>query len=208
MVGLVQLENKNIKMNLSESLLKICKAEEITEPMHPGFDTNTLSDLQKTEIEDALIEHMGVKSVKWMTLPTELLEEGKPIIAQSLIMKPDSDFSPEATDNKYKDKTAYIYKIAFTPKMYNPAELYEPVKDGCVISPVLYNPTTFVPKRSITLTWNPETLQDDRDPINPMTWEEEKKYFHDKLESVLETPDDYLPKGYIGCLLRAAFIEE
>jgi hypothetical protein len=93
----------------------------------------------------------------------------------------------------------------FTPRMYDPTSfIKEPVKDGCTFGPLLYSPETFEPYRSITLTFNPTFPQDidskeDQDKIM-------KQQLRDKLEKVLKNPDNYMPEGYRGCLLRYAVV--
>jgi hypothetical protein len=84
--------------------------------------------------------------------------------------------------------------------MYDPMEIYKPVKDGCVFGPILYNPETFEPTQSITLTWSPEFPQDINAPQR--TYEDDKQMIRDMLEKVLDNPEDYRPNGFIGCLLR------
>lgn len=84
--------------------------------------------------------------------------------------------------------------------MYEPGELYQPVKDGCVFAPIVYNPETFEPKQSITLTWSPEFPQDINAPKR--TYEDDKQMIREMLEKVLDNPEEYRPIGYIGCLVR------
>jgi hypothetical protein len=68
---------------------------------------------------------------------------------------------------------------------------------------MIYNPISFLPKRSITIEWSPEFPQDID---NPVTWEDQKKMLHDKLETILENPDLFLPEEYRGCLVRLAAV--
>jgi hypothetical protein len=91
----------------------------------------------------------------------------------------------------------------FTAKMYDPMEIYKPVKDGCVFSPLLYNSETFEPAQSITLTWSPEVAQEF--PF-PTTEEVMKQSLRERLEKVLDNPEEYRPNGFIGCILRYAVV--
>jgi hypothetical protein len=84
--------------------------------------------------------------------------------------------------------------------MYDPLEMHQPVKDGCVFAPIIYNPETFEPTQSITLTWSPEFLQDLDAPVR--TYEDDKQMIRDMLEKVLDNPEEYTLAGYTGCLLR------
>jgi hypothetical protein len=84
--------------------------------------------------------------------------------------------------------------------MYESGEMYKPVKDGCVFAPIIFDPVTFTPTQSITLTWSPEFPQDINAPER--TLEDEKQMIRDMLEKVLDNPEEYRPVGYTGCLLR------
>jgi hypothetical protein len=85
--------------------------------------------------------------------------------------------------------------------MYNPDEIHTPVKDGCVISPLIYNPETFTPIKSITITWDPESIQ-DRYAFNDQIYRNENDFIYEKLEKMLKNPEEYEYKGYVGCLIR------
>ncbi len=133
-----------------------------------------------------------------MDLPSGLTEDEKKAISAKSIKISDSD------NPIYKHKVGYVYTISFTPKMYEPGEMYKPVLDGCVFAPITYNPETFEPKLSITLTWSPDFPQDLDAPIR--TYEDDKQMIRDMLEKVLGNPEEYRPKGHIGCLIRFATV--
>jgi hypothetical protein len=133
-----------------------------------------------------------------MSLPSGLTEDGKtPFVAKSLKIS-DSD------NPTYKHKVGYVYTVNFTPKMYEPGEMYKPVKDGCVFAPTTYNPETFEPKQSITISWSPDFPQDIDAPVR--TLEDDKQMIRDMLEKVLNNPEEYRPKGHIAGLIRFAAI--
>ena len=185
-----------MQSELTKELLGICGPKfESEHSMEDQFGIDNLTKEQRIEVEQKLIEHFGFRKVVWMTLPSGLTEDGEPIVAKTYKIE------GEAID--FTGKVGYVYKILFTPKMYEPNALHTPVKDGCVISPVMYNPATFFPKRSITLEWSPEFPQD----INSTrTWEDDKKIIHDMLEKVLENPEEYMPEGFRYGLLRFAAV--
>ena len=130
-----------------------------------------------------------------MELPTGLTEDGATIVAQTIKIY-------DTENPKYTGQVGYVYKIFFTPKMYDPMDLYKPVKDGCVFAPTTYDPETFTPTKSITLTWSPEFLQDTVAP--PRTYEDDKQMIRDMLEKVLTNPDEYMPVGHRACGVRFA----
>ena len=88
--------------------------------------------------------------------------------------------------------------------MYEPGEMYKPVKDGCVFSPITYDPETFEPKQSITISWSPDFPQDINTPKR--TYEDDKQMIREMLEKVLDNPEEYRPIGHTGCLVRYAVV--
>jgi hypothetical protein len=186
-----------MESNLTKKLLLICGDANKT---YGYFDSEfiiKLTEKQRIQVEAELIKHFEFDKIVWMDLPAGLTEDGeRPIVAKSIKLS-------DSGNPTYKHKIGYFYTISFTPKMYEPGEMYKPVKDGCVITPVIYNPISFLPKRSVTIEWSPEFPQDID---NPVTWEDEKKMLHDKLETILENPDLFLPEGYRACLVRFAAV--
>jgi hypothetical protein len=164
-----------------------------------GYDVTALTDEQKIQVEQLVLEHYKVKKVLWMEIPAGMTEDGKEAIVaktHKLVDLVDSDYET------YEGKTAYVYQILFSPKMYDPKTIHSPVKDGCTFGPLLYNPENFEPSRSITITFSPTYPQDidnkeDQDEVM-------KQSLHDKLEKVLANPEDYMPQGFRGCILRFA----
>jgi len=181
-----------MKSNLVEKLLSICGESKDTFGINPEFGINNLTEEQRVQVEAELIKHFEFEKIVWMNLPAGLAEDNSTPIVAKTIQLSDSD------NPVHKHKVGYIYKIVYTPKMYEPGELYKPVKDGCVFAPITYTPETFLPKQSITLTWSPDVDNPKR------TFEEEKEILREMLEKVLANPEEYRPKGHIGCLLRYA----
>ena len=187
-----------MKSNLVEKLISICGSTDKTYGCSDNKAITRLTEEQRVQVEAELIKHFGFDKIIWMELPAGLTEDSKtPIVAKTIKIS-DSD------NPTYKHKVGYIYTLNFTPKMYDPMEMYQPVKDGCVFSPIVYNPETFEPKQSITLTWSPEFPQDIDAPKK--TYEDDKQMLRDMLEKVLNNPEDYRPIGYIGCIVRFAAV--
>jgi hypothetical protein len=181
-----------MKSNLTEKLLSICGNS------MEGFSINNSTEEQRVQVEAELIKHFEFDKIVWMSLPSGLTEDGKtPFVAKSLKIS-DSD------NPTYKHKVGYVYTVNFTPKMYEPGEMYKPVKDGCVFAPTTYNPETFEPKQSITISWSPDFPQDIDAPVK--TYEDDKQMIRDMLEKVLNNPEEYRPKGHTACLIRFAAI--
>lgn len=164
-----------------------------------GHDVHQMSKIQKELVEELLKNHFKFKEVDWMELPTGLDKNGNTIVPQTSKLV-DTDYKT------YEDKTAYVYQILFTPKMYDPASfIKEPAKDGCTFGPLIYNPETFEPYRTIVLNFSP-TFPQDIDSKEDET-EVMKQQLRDKLEKVLSNPDEYIPEGYRGCLVRMAVVQ-
>jgi hypothetical protein len=188
-----------MKSDLTNKLLSICgNANEVYGYNNNNESITELTEEQRIQIETELIKHFEFDKIIWMELPSGIAEDKTtPIVAKSIRIS-DSD------NPTYKHKVGYIYTISFTPKMYEPGEMYKPVKDGCVFGPIVYNPETFEPKQSITISWSPEFPQDIDAPAR--TYEDDKQMIREMLEKVLDNPEEYRPIGYTGCSLRCAVI--
>jgi hypothetical protein len=162
------------------------------DPTTGGYNVTALTDEQRQKVEQLVIDHYKVKKVLWMGIPSGLTEDGtQAIVAQTHKLLD--------TDILYEGKTAYVYQIMFSPIMYDPKTVYEPVKDGCTFSPLLFNPENFTPSRRIVLSFNPEIAMD-----KARTAEDIRLDLHLQLDKILDNPDDYMPQGFRACMLRFA----
>ena len=177
-----------MKSNLTEKLLSICGNS------MEGFSINNSTEEQRVQVEVELIKHFEFDKIVWMDLPAGLTEDKQTVISVKSLRISDSD------NPTYKHKVGYVYIISFTPKMYVPGEMHKPVKDGCVFAPTTYNPETFEPKQSITISWSPDFPQDIDAPVR--TYEDDKQMIRNMLEKVLDNPEEYRPKGHISGLIR------
>ena len=162
-----------------------------------NYNVTALTEEQRQKVEQLVIDHYKVKKVLWMEIPSGMTEDGKEAIVAKTHKLVDEDYET------YEGKIAYVYQIMFSPKMYDPISfMKQPVKDGCTFGPLVYNPETFEPSRSITLTFNPTFPQD----IDSTVDQEEvvKQSLRDKLEQVLTNPEEYMPEGFRACMLRFA----
>ena len=187
-----------MKSNLTDKLLSICGSADKTYGYNNIEEITQLTEEQRDQVEAELIKHFEFDKIVWMQLPAGLTEDKQKVIVAKSIKISDSD------NPTYKHKVGYIYTLNFTPKMYEPGEMYKPVKDGCVFAPTIYNPETFEPKQSITISWSPDFPQDIDSPVR--TYEDDKQMIRDMLEKVLDNPEEYRPIGHIGCIVRFAAI--
>ena len=159
-----------------------------------GIDTVTeLTEQQKQQAEQLLKDHFKFKQVEWIDHVGGAGEPGKAVETKTTKLGDDNI--------SYEGKTAYMYQILFSPKMYDPKTMYNAVKDGCAMTPTIYNPETFTPYRKIILTWSPEQAQDF--PVNNSE-EVMKQTLRDQLEKVLANPEEYQAEGFRGVMIRFA----
>ncbi len=187
-----------MKSNLTKKLLSICGDADKTYGYNGLESITQLTEEQRVQVEVELIKHFEFDKIVWMKLPSGLTEDGKTAMVAKSIKISDSD------NPTYKHKVGYVYTILFTPKMYEPGEMYKPVKDGCVFAPTTYNPETYEPKQSITISWSPDFPQDIDAPAR--TYEDDKQMIRNMLEKVLDNPEEYRPKGHTSCLIRFAAV--
>jgi len=128
-----------------------------------------------------------------MKYPVTILENGKTV--QNVTYK-------HKEGQKFKGK-CYLLSLSLTPQMFDPKMMHIPVLDGACITPTMYDPTTFEPKKKIVLEFSPEALQDD---INS-TEEVKRKQLHETLDKILDNPELYQVKGERGLLVRGYFEE-
>jgi hypothetical protein len=160
-----------------------------------GYLVTALTDEQKAQVEQLVLEHYKVRKVLWMEIPAGLTEDGEEAIVAKTHKLVDTDYET------YEGKTAYVYQILFSPKMHDPKTVHNAVKDGCTMTPITYNPETFTPYRKIVLTWSLEQAQDFS--VNNSE-EVMKQTLRDQLEKVLANPKDYMHEGFRACMLRFA----
>ena len=138
-------------------------------------------------------EFSEVNELNFMSLPFITIDN-KSLNAQTLKIN---------GDTKIKGK-CYLLSVMYTPEMFDPSTFNKPVKDGAAITPIVYDPTTFEPKRSILLSFSPERKQEF--PPSEFNGEELiRQELHDLLDKVIDNPDEYIVKGTRGLIIRGIF---
>jgi len=164
--------------------------------MGGGHYVTEMSKVQRELAEQILKDHFRFKQVKWIKASGGSYD-GKAITVSTRKLA-DNDFTT------YEGKTAYVYQIMFSSKMYDPnPHIKHPVKDGCTFGPLVYNPENFEPSRTISITYNPTYALDF--PFNNSE-EGMKQTLRDQLEKVLANPEDYMPEGLRVCMVRMAVV--
>ena len=96
-----------MKSVLAEKLMSICSSDkDLSNDHNPDnvFGIDNLTDEQRSQIEEELINHFRFERIVWMDLPSGLTEDGNPIVAKTL--KIDDTDNPE-----YTGKVGYLYKV-------------------------------------------------------------------------------------------------
>lgn len=189
-------------MKLEEFVTKLCdekgmlnqKNAESTIDYLRGMDP-VLNSKVLEEVKDELLKldvFSECDDLEIVHTPTFVLEDGKAVLAQIFKYK---------EGMKFKGK-CYLYSISLTPEMYDPIKAFEPVKNGASISPTVYDPMTFEPRKHILLTWSPEMAQDLRGSNDETTLRND---IHKLLDDVLDNPEEYRTKGTRHVLIRGVF---
>lgn len=101
-------------------------------------------------------------------------------------------------DTEFRGK-CYLYSINLTPEIYDPMKIHIPVKNGCAITPVMYNPTNFIPYREIVLN---RSFENSEDTVSS------RQNLHKLLDQILDNPDEYQIKGDRGIMIRGYMNEK
>ena len=189
-------------MKLEEFVTKLCdekaelnqKNEESTIDYLKSMDP-ILNSKELEEVKDELLKldaFSECDDLEIVHFPTFKVGEDKTLTVQTFKYK---------EGMKLKGK-CYLYSISLTPEMYDPIKAFEPVKNGASISPTVYDPMTFEPRKHILLTWSPEMAQDLRGTNDEKTLRND---IHKLLDDVLDNPEEYRTKGTRHVLIRGVF---
>jgi hypothetical protein len=165
-----------------------------------SYGLDNLTSEQQKQVEELLKEYLSFGKVEWMELPAQVIINSKG--EEVAIVAKTRKIDDEPTEDK-NDRTLYLYKVLYSPVIYDPIDLHKPVKDSMVMSPLLHNPHTYEPYRTLAISWKPEDLFHEKE-IQPITWEDEKTYLREKLETLLTNPDKYKSKGRRSLMIRFA----
>ena len=186
-------------MKLQELLTEILTSVEFSKPKDKfGIINETIYGEELEQFKDRILqteEFADCEELIIMKHPVNQNELGE-------VINPKMYKVSSEDKHTFKGK-CYLLSLALTPEMYDPKKLHEPVLEGASITPVLYNPQTFEPKKKIVLEFSPEALQDD---VNS-TEEVKRKQLHETLDKILDNPENYQVKGEKGVMVRGIFEE-
>ena len=140
-----------------------------------------------------------------MKFPVTTDEQGKSVSTKTYKVVP---------QQKFKGK-CYLLSLALTPEMFDPKKIHEPVLDGACITPTLYDPETFTPRKKIVLEFSPEAAQDNLiyaygnpsmiNDFENTNQEQLKRKLHETIDKIFDNPEMYQVKGEKGVMVRGAF---
>lgn len=198
-------------MKLQELLTEILTSGEFIRPKDKfGITNETIYGEELEQFKERILqteEFSECEELIIMKYPVTILENGKTV--QNVTYK-------HQEGQKFKGK-CYLLSLALTPEMYDPKKLHEPVLEGACITPTIYDQQTFEPKKKIVLEFSPVFSQDqyiyglgNPSMIEDAEKNEElilRKQLHEKLDKILDNPENYKVKGEKGMLVRGLFEE-
>ena len=184
-------------MELKDLISELVKNRDRKDQPPFGIADNTLYGKKDLEsIKDKLLqlpEFSGLTSLEIIDKPIVEID-GRPVVVPTVKLSDVSRFKGNG----------YILSFALLPEMYDPKTLHKPVKDGAAITPALYDPITFEPKKKIVLEFSPEMAQDLQMANGEAIL---RQHLHDLLDKVLDNPEDYRVKGERPIIVRGFFDE-
>ena len=177
-------------MKISEFLQQFFEAtgsvDNVYEDNHYGFDSEALKipTLQKQLLQCEEFEN----TKKLVILDSPMCEiDGAVLTTSTYALMEGAKFG----------ETVYLYSINLTPPIHNPNTLYEPVKDGIVISSTLYDKETWVPYKFLKIEWSPEQAQ-DKDALG----EDFQHKFLERVKNALDNIEEYSPVPQRSVLIK------
>ena len=140
-------------------------------------------------------EFENVTSIQIVETPNFIDKENKPVASRSI----------KIGDNKFKGHM-YLYSLVFTPEVYDPVSILNTDINSpdVAISPLIFDPKSFIPYKFVILRWNPELKQ-----YLELKYSNKEKIFiqqmHEHLDKALNNPEKYKIKGTRGIILRGVF---
>lgn len=204
----------NLKiMKLQELLTEILTSGEFSKPKDKfGIINETIYGEELEQFKDRILQTEEFADCE------ELIIMKHPVNQNKLgeVINPKMYKVSSEDKHTFKGK-CYLLSMALTPEMYDPNKLHEPVLEGASITPVLYNPQTFEPKKKIVLEFSPEMAQDQDIYVigNPSMIEAAekngesilRKQLHETLDKIFDNPESYEIKGERSLLVRGYFEE-
>jgi hypothetical protein len=132
--------------------------------------------------------------IEIMNLPAALITLGDKIdtiSAKTIILHEGTKFG----------KKCYLYKISLTPELYE--KDFINTTPGSYITPVIYNPESFVPEKKIVLVYDMIGHQDDI-AFGNINY---RKSIHDTLDNILDNMESYEKVPNHRCIIVRGHFE-
>lgn len=154
-------------------------------------------NLQKLKQEILTCDEFSkVDNLYFMDRPSENDKEGNTITTKTILLGEDTQFIGDF----------YLYSIQITPEIFDAGSFMDPVKDGCSLTPVLYNPQTFLPIRKMIIGFELDKFDNSVEFLNIANdITPYKKYIHEMVDKIIDNHKEYTKKGKRAILLRGCF---
>jgi len=193
--------------NLDSKLASICNIQNLEDKLQPTelfgfgiiygdqFGLEDLSESQKEQIESILKTDVGFREVRWVDSPIFKTDNG-------LVHQVSTHRAFTASDYSYfKGKVCYLYKISFTPVLWETSTLWKSGNPNGSYVPKFYDNTDssddcYQPTRILTVRWNPEEVDEDN----------ELEFVTSTVKNILNNKEEYLP-GKRQLVIRMKVVE-
>ncbi len=132
-------------------------------------------------------EFKDCELLEFLTAPVVQNKEGKVITAMDIVL---------GDGMKFKGR-CFLLSLSLTPIMYDRETMYNPVKDGVVLTPILHDEKSFESYRKLILPISLEEMSDDfllaKAELNVL------------INKVFKNPEEYTPKGIRKVIARGIF---
>jgi hypothetical protein len=179
-------------MKLSELLTIIFKSG-LFQTENNDVDYRISGEVLKMYKEELLKcdEFKEVLDIEFINSPV-IEKNGKSLLTQNFVLKEGSELKGNVI----------LYSIYLSPEMYDPEEFnLTNLTNEITICPIFYNPVNFLPKKSVTINFNPDNFKDQF----LLGETKQRKILHDLLDNALDNPKDYEIKSHRGITIRGIF---
>jgi len=136
--------------------------------------------------------------IEWVSTPAFVAFNNEPKVVATRLLE-DGKYPSHRVNTKL-----YLYSIILSPGFYKPFtdENYIEVKDGLYAqtSPIVMDPSTFIPYRSLHIKWSPESKAHSKVV--------DIKEFKEKINDVIDNIDQYIPKPMYGIMIRYCLVDK
>ena len=197
-------------MNNNQRIVDICLSTPIPNTLPNYYTRKNLTPEQQHNIEEILIDYFGLKSIKWIDLPTGISDAGEIFVVQTWKVT-DSGKQP-----KYEGLTGYMYSVTITPEIYHSSntwnDYYNVDSIGLIkalVYPTAIDNESFTFHNEIRFKIHVDVKQDlDEEAVQESEAIILSKMMHAAVDKILESPKSFYPKGERYAMVRIAIKDD